>query len=164
MDLTKFTREELILTALKSEVEAKKIYSILAEMVKNAFLKERLNFLAAEEEKHRQFFEELYKKEFPGKEISLPEKTPVPLPEMIITKETVPLTEVLEMAMRAEMAAYEFYNSLADLYKEEAGTENMLRYIASMEMGHYRLLEIERQQAQRFEDFDIAWSMIHIGP
>ena len=164
MDLTKFTREELILTALKSEVEAKKIYSILAEMVKNAFLKERLNFLAAEEEKHRQFFEELYKKEFPGKEISLPEKTPVPLPEMIITKETVPLTEVLEMAMRAEMAAYEFYNSLADLYKEEVGTENMLRYIASMEMGHYRLLEIERQQAQRFEDFDIAWSMIHIGP
>jgi len=164
MNLTGFSKEELILTALKNEEEAKKIYSTLAGGVKNAFLKERLNFLAGEEEKHRQFFEELYKKEFPGKEISLPEKTPVPLPEVVITKETVALTEVLEMAMKAEMAAYEFYNSLADLYKEKTEIENMLHYIASMEMGHYRLLEIERQQAQRFEDFDIAWPMIHIGP
>lgn len=40
----------------------------------------------------------------------------------------------------------------------------MIFYVASMEMGHYRLLEIERENAERFEVFEVSWPDIHVGP
>ena len=50
MDLSRYTLEDVLLTALKSEYEANLLYSKLAESTKNAFLKERLMFLAKEEQ------------------------------------------------------------------------------------------------------------------
>jgi rubrerythrin len=70
---------------------------------------------------------------------------------------------VLDQAMAAEQAAYDFYRGLAGRYADEA-TRNMIFYIASMERGHYRLLEIEKQNAEEFEAFDVSWPDIHVGP
>jgi rubrerythrin len=164
MDLSAYTEEELILSAMKSEVEAKDVYSKIAERVKNYFLKEKLNFLAQEEEKHRLFFKELYKEKFQGKEITLPEKTPVPLPEIKFSDESVPLSVVLESAMEAESAAHDFYLSMAKGYEENPEVKKTLQYFATMEMGHYKLLEIERKNALDFEQYDQVWPMMHAGP
>jgi rubrerythrin len=163
MDLTRFSKEELFVSAIKSEVESREVYSKLAERVKNAFLKDRLRFLASEEEKHRIFLEGAFNKEFPDKELILPEKTPVPLPEIKISDEMAPLSEVFESAMDAELASQEFYSSFAAGFPEDTDMRKTLELFAVMEMGHYRILEIERDNMKRFESYDAYWPMIHVG-
>jgi rubrerythrin len=164
VDLSIYSVEDLVVTALKSENEAKVAYTQLAEGVENFILKERLLFLAGEEEKHREFFERLYKKNFPDKEMLLPDESSVPLPEIQIDAENLPISEILESAMEAEVAAHDFYNSLADRFDEQPDIKKMLLFIASMELGHYKILEIERDNAKRFEDYDSEWPMMHVGP
>jgi rubrerythrin len=163
MDLKKYKLDELLLTAMKAEVDANAVYRGLAARVKNAMLKDRLAFLAAEEEKHRRYFEAQFRKDFPGQEIKLPAKGVVPLPEVKLEGDDTPLDQVFAQAMAAEMAAYDFYRGIAALYADEA-TRNMIFYVAAMEMGHYRLLEIEKENAARYEVFDVDWPMVHEGP
>jgi len=164
MDLTQFSLEELLLTAIKSEVEAHSIYSGLAKQVKNAVLKDHLNFLAGEEEKHRGFLEDAYHEIFPEREIKLPDKTPVPLPSIHIEHELVKLSEVLEQAMKAELAAHEFYRDLAPRFEDNPGIKNMLLKLSEMEMKHYEILKEEKEKAEKAEDAEIDWGMIHVGP
>ena len=165
MDLSIYSVEDLILTARKSESEAQEAYSQLAGGIKNFALKERLTFLAGEEDKHGQFFEKLYHKQFPQKQMVLPQgATPVPLPEISIDTEQIPLSEILQGAMKAESAAREFYTGLADRFDGEPEIQRMLHYIAAMELGHYKILEIEVENARKFEDYDSEWPMMHVGP
>ena len=164
MDLSKFNEETLLLAALRSEVDSKAVYQQVADRVKNALLKDKLNFISAEEGKHRSFIEGVYKERFPDKEIGIPENSPVPLPEIRITDEMMPLSEVFSMAMNAETAAYEFYQQLAGLYGDEPRLKNTIAYVASKEMGHYKLLEIEKDNMERFEDFDVYLPQVHVGP
>ena len=144
MDLSIYSVEDLILTARKSESEAQQAYSGLAAGIKNFALRERLNFLAGEEDKHGRFFEQLYHKQYPQKEMILPRgDSPVPLPRISIDTENMPLSEILEGAMKAETAAREFYLGLVDRFDGQPEIQRMLHYIASMELGHYKILEIE---------------------
>jgi len=164
MDLSEFDERTLLLAALRSEIDSKLVYQQVADRVKNALLKDKLNFISAEEEKHRSVIEGVYKERFPNKEIAIPENSPVPLPEIRITDEMMPLSEVFSMAMNAETAAYEFYQQLAGLYEDDPRLNKMIAYIASMELGHYKLLEIEKDNMKRFEDFDVYLPHIHVGP
>jgi rubrerythrin len=163
MDLSGLSKEELFVSAIKSEVESREVYSRLSESVRNVFLKDRLTFLASEEEKHRAFLESAFRREFTDQELILPEKTPVPLPEIRIPDEMVPLSEVLESAMNAELASQEFYSSFAAEYPDGTDMRKTLELFAGMEMGHYRLLEMERDNMKRFESYDDYWPMMHIG-
>jgi rubrerythrin len=164
MDLSEFDEGTLLLAALRSEIDSKLVYQQVADRVKNALLKDKLNFISAEEEKHRSVIEGVYRERFPNKEIAIPENSPVPLPEIKITDEMMPLSEVFSMAMNAETAAYEFYQQLAGLYEDDPRLNKMIAYIASMEMGHYKLLEIEKHNIERFEDFDVYLPHVHLGP
>ena len=163
MDLITFNDEELFLTAIRAEVDSNKVYSKLADGVKNAFLKNKLRFLADEEEKHQQYLEKAFSDRFPGKEIELPEKTIVPLPEPKIPKERVPVSEVIQSAMNAELAAQEFYKSFAARFDNLPELKKTLEYFATMEQGHYKILEIEKQNIEKFEDYDDYWPMMHMG-
>jgi rubrerythrin len=164
MDLKGYSLEDIILTAIKSEVEANTIYTQLAERVKNSILKDRLRFLAAEEAKHMAFIEALHRREFPGKPIVLPERTPVPMPGIEIPAEHVPLSKVIKSAMDAERAASQFYTAFARSYTKDPQVTKMLQYFASMEMTHYEVLEHEKDTADKLEDFDGMWPMMHAGP
>ncbi len=161
MDLHTYNLEELLLATLKSEVDSKEVYLKLADRIENAFLKDKLKFLAGEEEKHKTFVESLYAKEFPEKEILIPGKTPVPLPRIKIEG---PVSEVIGSAMEAETAAYDFYNLLSDRFPDNSAIKKTLVYLARMEMGHYKLLEIEKETIDKYEDYDTLWPMIHLGP
>jgi len=163
MDYSKYSVKDCLLTAIKSEIEAKAIYKAIAEQVKNMMLKDRLLFIAEEEVKHREYFESLFKKLFPGEKIVLPEKSPVPLPEIKINKENILLSEIFAKAMEAEMAAFDFYTQLSKKFGDEE-TKKMLTYIAYMEKGHYNLLELERRAIEEAEDYEINWPMTHVGP
>jgi len=175
MDLSKYELRDLILTALKSEVDAEQIYTMMGESVKNFALSDRFKFLADEEQKHAGYFRSYYERKFPGEPVELPDECPVPLPKVTIESETMPISDVLAMAKRAEQAAFDFYSTLAEQIPEEeelavsdmekrSSVKGMLLYIASMEMAHYRMLEIEEQNAKENEQYEIIWNMTHLGP
>ena len=164
VDLTKYTIEELLCTALKSEAESKTVYTKLAAIIKNDLIKDKLLFLAKEEEKHRQFIEKIFKQRFPGKHPILPKKNSIPLPGIISLDENTPLSSVLQSAMQAEQAANEFYKSLAQRFKDDSSIKNNLLYFADMELQHYKILEMEKESMERFEQADVYWPMVHAGP
>ncbi len=163
MDLKKFSDEELFLSAMKAEVDRKEKYTELADGVKNAFLKDKLRFLADEEDKHRIFLEDAYWNRFAGKEIELPEKSFVPLPEIWIPDEFVSISEVIVSAIEAELAAQEFYDSFANQLEDDPDLKKTLEYFAAMELGHSRILELEKENIEKFEEYDEYWSMVQMG-
>ena len=163
MNLEAYTVDTLLLTAIKSEVESHGVYSLLAGRVKNALLKERLNFLAGEEARHRHILQGIFKEKFPDQDLELPEKSPVPLPRVIISDELMPLNEIFQMAMHAEKAAYDFYQGLAERFEED-DLVNVILYVARMELGHYELLKVESESLERFEEANIHIPFIHEGP
>jgi len=164
MNVDKYSKKDLLLTALKSEEDSKNVYRDLAGRVKNFMLKDKLEFLSAEEQKHYDFISNLWKEEFPAEKIILPDKTPVPLPEITIDSEELRFSDIFLQAMNAEKAAHYFYLSLANKFKKDDDLSRRLKYIASMEMGHYRLLELEKEQAEEFEKYDAEFDMMHVGP
>ncbi|UCD92130.1 MAG: ferritin family protein [Methanobacteriota archaeon] len=163
MDLSEFNTEDLLLAAIKSEIGANEAYTKLAGGVKNAFLKDRLKFLAEEEMKHRETLITVFKETFMGKEPVVPDETPVPLPDIVVPDEKVPLSRILQSAMDAEIAAHEFYKSLTGRF-DNPTMQASIAYLAAMEMGHYNLLQMDKQMAEDFEDYDEYWPMMHAGP
>ncbi|MDI6851201.1 MAG: ferritin family protein [bacterium] len=162
MDLSKFSLKDVILTAIKSEVESKELYEKMKNRISNFVLKDKFEFLAKEEEKHREFFEKLFSQNFPGETVLLPEKSPVPLPEIGPEVEKLPVSDVLEIAMQAELKASEFYKSMINLFSDEM-IKKTLEYISTVELSHYKLLETERDYAKKFEDYETEWPGFHIG-
>ena len=160
MNLSSYNLEDLLLAAIKSEIDSKRIYEELSQKFKNAFLKDKLKFLAAEEEKHRVFIDYVYRKNFKDKEPILPKKNIVPLPQ-INTEGTA--SSIFQSAMEAELAAADFYDSLAEKFADTPEIKKTLQYLAVMEKGHYNLLEGEKTIIDRYEDFDTIWPMTHIG-
>ncbi len=164
LNLDGYGIDELLLAALRSEIDAERVYSRLGKRVKNAFLRDRLKFLAGEERRHRDGLRRMYAQLYPRRELKVPARSPVPLPEIEVRDERVPLSEVLHSAMKAERAAYLFYQELALKFRNHPGRRNLLLHFASMEQGHYRLLESEKQVVERMEEWGEEQEMVHVGP
>jgi len=49
------------------------------------------------------------------------------------------------------------------LYESNPTIKKTIEYVATMEIGHYKLIEIEKDNMKKFEDFDIYLPMIHVG-
>jgi rubrerythrin len=164
MDLAKFALADLLLAAVKSEIESQAIYSKVAKRVKNAFLKERLEFLSLEEKKHQTALESIFRQRFPGQNIVVPDRPVVPLPEIRFSDDEVPLSEIFAQAMNAEQAAHDFYLQLAEFFGDDFEKKNLLLYFSMMEMGHYKLLDLEKSNLERLEEFSQEQELIHLGP
>ena len=163
MNLSNFDLEELLLAAIKSEIDSNKLYSKMAKKTKNGLLNDKLEFLAKEEEKHKIFIEEIYMNHFPENKIVIPTKTPVPIPEVVFSEDKS-LSKLLTEAMNAEQSASKFYKSLSERFEEGTKIHNTLIYFSDMEVGHYKILEMEKETMERFEEGDVYWPMVHIGP
>ena len=157
MDLSSFCEEEIFLSAMRVELDKKEFYRKLANDVTNTFLKDKLNFLADEEERHQLFLEETYWNWFAGKDVELPEKTFVPLPELKLPPENIHLSKIVDSIMIAELAVQDFYNSFAEMIENDIELKNMLKYFANMELQHYKILELEKESIQNFEEIDDSW-------
>jgi len=163
MDLSSFDLEDLLFAAIKSEIDSRILYSKMARKTKNGLLKDKLEFLANEEEKHRNFIEEIYMNHFPNNEIILPKSTPVPIPKLEFSEGTS-MSRLLSQAMNAEQSASKFYKSLTGRFEKGTKFYNTLVYFSDMEIGHYKILEIEKESMERFEEGDVYWPMVHMGP
>jgi rubrerythrin len=163
MDLNSFDLEELLLAAVKSEEESNQLYLKMAKKTKNGLLGDKLEFLAKEENKHRKFIEEIYTNHYPDNELVLPRESPVPLPKIEFDEKT-PLSQLLTQAMKAEVSASQFYKSLSNRFENGSKIHNTLLYFSDMEIGHYKILEMEKESMERYEEGDVYWPMVHVGP
>jgi len=163
MYLGSYKLEDLLLAAIKSEEDSNQLYSKMAKKTENGLLKDKLEFLADEENKHRRFIEEIYANHFPDNKLVLPKESPVPLPEVKFAEDTQ-LSKLLLQAMNAEMEACEFYKNLADRFEAGSKIYNTLVYFSDMEFGHYKILDMEKESMERFEEGDVYWPMVHVGP
>jgi rubrerythrin len=178
MDLKQYSKKDIILSALKSEIDSEKTYLELAKRIKNIMLADRLKFLAREEKNHAVFLKDLFKTEFPGEQPKVPDEGVIPLPEINIEDESLPISELLDQAKENEQVAATFYSSMISIFSdvdqpapvsEETQTRlknvrNSLLYLATMEIGHAKILETEAEHARRNEHDTMEWDMIHVGP
>lgn len=152
--------------AIRSEISARDFYERLKNRLKEGMepLKEKLEFLKGEEEKHLRLLTSLYQKAFPKTPLRLPKKDIAPLPKIPL-KGKISLSHLLEKAMAAELASEEFYESAKEKSEEE-NTRKVFSYLASMEKGHYFLLKAEYDLLTTFADYDSfkKFSLEHLGP
>jgi|UniRef100_A0A7C3UPN4 rubrerythrin len=152
--------------AIKSEVDAYKFYSSLERRIKKGMkaLKERIEFLKNEEEKHRLLLLTFFRKEFPKTKLRLPKKSIAPLPR-ISPKGELSLSDLLKAAMAAETASEDFYRSAKEKMENE-NTQRLLTYLANMEKGHHYLLKAEYDLLNTFESYSSykKFSLEHLGP
>ena len=66
--------------------------------------------------------------------------------------------------MESEKAASDYYISLSDKFTKDPEIKNTLVYFSDMEMQHYKILEMEKESMERFEEGDVYWPMVHAGP
>lgn len=127
--------------AIEREIKAKFMYKTIARYSQNPHFKVKMEFLAEEEQSHRDNLEDLYKK-IVGKtkdfdaNIQLPDESKVKgLAEMKIT-------ELLIIAIDKEKEANAFYVTLAS-NTEDYGVKDLFNYLAEEETTHRRILELE---------------------
>ena len=164
MDLDKFTNEQIFLAGIKAEMGAYAIYTALANAIENAYMKDKMLFLAAQEEKHRKGLIKMYKLETKKKTVRVPAETPVPLPFIKQPGKGVLPSEVIQSAMNAERNAEDFYTAFAHRFPAGSEQAYLLIYFASMEKGHYQLLETEKALLEKEEYYDNSFPMMHVGP
>jgi len=153
---------DLMAQAIRAEMEAQELYAGLAGQVKNFILNDKFKYLAKEEDGHRRLLIKLYEDRFPDHPLKIPDCSGTPLPNVQLSK-TNRLSDVLEVAMAAEKAAQKFYKNLAGKMDSEAD-KNLLMYLSNIEGGHYYFLNLEREQALRYEDYYEVSDMMSAGP
>ena len=154
--------DKLLIIAIKAEINAQKIYIELAGIAETFILKEKLTFLAGEEEKHETILRGIFDKHFPGREPRIVKKSVAPNPDIILDREA-PLSELLFQAMKAELEAEEFYTALSGKFPGAPNVGKMLNYLARVEHSHYQILKGEHEALLDFEQFDEYHEMMHIG-
>ena len=164
MDLDKFSNEQIFLAGIKAEMDAKAVYAALAKGIQNAYMKDKMVFLANQEEKHRKGLIKMYLKETKKKAVTVPDETPVPMPFLKMPGKGTLVSEVVQSAMNAERNAEDFYTAFAHRFPVGSEQAYLLLYFASMEKGHYLLLENEKALMEKEEYYDNSFPMMHVGP
>lgn len=150
-DLSQLTVKELLGMACRAEIEAHKTYKDMADSIHNPLLKEKFQWLAFEENKHRESLLMLFKSLFREEKMEIPEKTDQELLPSIRFTPDSSLVDILFQAMNAEKAAQDFYSNLAQRIKDPQ--HRILNYLSHVEHSHFEMLKSEYTMALEFEDY-----------
>jgi rubrerythrin len=137
--------------ASRAEMDANKIYSDLAHSLKNPLLKEKFQWLAFEENKHKESLAKLFLSLFREEKMEIPDSTDEALLPSINFTPSSSLVDILYQAMKAEEAAGDFYLNLAQ--KVSDPQQKILKYLSHVEHSHYTMLKSEYLMAQEFDDY-----------
>jgi rubrerythrin len=140
------TTLEVLSIAIKSEIDAVKLYTRMKEKVNSEDLKEKMDFLISQEHKHEQILTEVYEKKFPEVKLALPPASIVPMIDEVLSRDST-LKELFDAGMKAEKMAEKFYNDLARKTNDQRA-RSILLYMANMEQSHYAILEAEWKQLE----------------
>jgi rubrerythrin len=150
-DLSKQTVDELLGVAIRSEIDSNKTYGAWADRLSNPLLKEKLQWLANEEQRHKEILENLFNELYPHKELHIPDEVPEELMKRITITPSSTLADFLYQAMETEKSAETFYAKLAGRVEEKQ--KKILNYLSSVEHSHYMMLKSEHTIALTFEDY-----------
>lgn len=161
------TTLEVLGVAIKSEIEAIKLYTRMKEKAKNPDLQTKIDFLIAQEKNHEKILTEAYAKRFPGVDLSVPPQTLIPSVSDVLSRDAT-LKELFAAAMEAEQKADVFYTDLAKKTRDQS-SRSMLEYLASMERSHYSILEGEFRALEITEDYNTddflrGERLMNVGP
>ena len=151
LDISTAPAKELLATAVKAEIDANQTYSDIASNLSNSLLKEKFQWLAYEENKHKEILEKLFTTMNPGEEIPIPDTVDEDLLPSIHLTPTSSLVEILYQAMESEKSAENFYAALTS--RVEEAQKKVLEYLSKVEHSHYMMLKSEYTLAQEFEDY-----------
>ncbi|MFQ6109819.1 MAG: ferritin family protein [Candidatus Aminicenantales bacterium] len=151
LDIQKAPLKELLGFAIRSEIDSHDVYSDLAQKYSNPLLKEKFEWLAFEEGKHRITLEKLFDALLPDEKLEIPDKPSKELFKRIVITPTSTLVDLLYQAMESEKRAEEFYGRLAD--RIGPPHHKILEYLSQVEHSHYTMLSGEYVLAQGFEDY-----------
>lgn len=151
LDVSTAPTKELLAMAIKAEIEANKTYSDIASTLTNPLLQEKFQWLANEENRHKEILEKFFGFFNPGKDIPLPDKVDEDLlPSIHITPSST-LVDILYQAMESEKRAESFYINLSKRF--ENPQKKILEYLSKVEHSHSTMLMSEYALAQDFEDY-----------
>jgi rubrerythrin len=117
----------------------------------NPLLKEKFQWLAYEENKHKEILEKLFTAMNPGEDIAIPDSVDEDLLPSIHLTPSSTLVEILYQAMESEKSAENFYATLTQ--RVEEAQKKVLEYLSKVEHSHYTMLKSEYALAQEFEDY-----------
>ena len=133
---------EALATAIYNEQSAFDFYKGLSEIIKNQSGKEKFKFLAADEKRHRELLEAHYKKTTGGKEFPF---DPAKLKTIEVeVRDNTTAAEALDIGIKAEKEAYEFYSKSAE-QTQDPDAKKMFLMLAEQEDRHHNLLIAEKQ-------------------
>jgi rubrerythrin len=129
--------------AICREIGARDFYGKISNAIKNPEGKERFKRLSGDEEGHRIKLETWYKKFF--NKVFVADKKELEESEIkgFQVDEKAGAMMALDIAIKAEMKAEEFYSSQAEAV-EDPQFKDLLVKLAGEEHGHYELLLAER--------------------
>lgn len=162
-----FTTLEVLTIGIKAEMAAVALYTKMKEMSAGKDLRETMDFLIGQEQRHEEIMREAFSKQFPEVDLKLPKNTIVPMVDDSIG-EDAGMKKLFETAMEAEKKANEFYTDLASKTRDP-NSRKLLEYLASMERSHLSILQAEFHQFelstdQDLDDFLRGERMMHFGP
>jgi len=129
-------------TAIYNEQSAFDFYTGLSEIIKNKSGKKKFEFLASDEKRHRELLEAHYKKTTEGKEFPFdPARVKIIKVEV---RDNTTAAEALDIGIKAEKEAYEFYSKSAE-DTQDPDAKKMFLMLAEQEDRHYNLLTAEKQ-------------------
>ncbi|HEY5133845.1 MAG TPA: ferritin family protein [Candidatus Krumholzibacteriaceae bacterium] len=146
---------QVLAGAIYREIGARNFYKRISGAIKNADGKERFKRLSSDEERHRAKLEGWYRKLFDGKFIADEKELRDAEIKGVHVDDKTGAMAALDIAIKAEMQAEEFYALEAEKVTESELKELLLK-LSGEEHGHYELLEAERSSlAGGFYWFDI---------
>jgi len=158
---------EILGIAVRAEIDAAALYRSLYGRVKNEVLKQKLDFLAKEEDRHKILLERLFKDKYPGQTLRVPEAARPA--KGIPSVETMAVIDLFKLAMGKEKEAEAVYQD-AKVRIEDPAAKKMLDYLSRVERSHYYMLKSEVDLLQAFPDayevegFHIGQDLFHVGP
>lgn len=133
---------EALSLAIYNEQSAFDFYTQLSDTIKNPSGKEKFKFLASDEKRHRELLEKYYT------QVTGEQKFPFDANKMkriqVEVKDNTTAYEALDIGIKAEKEAYEFYAKSAESSKD-LKAKKMFLMLAGEEDRHYNVLMAERQ-------------------
>ena len=153
--------------AVRAEMDAAEIYRGLHGRVKNEALKQKLDFLAREEDRHKAILERLFRDHFPNRTLVIPAQGRRPKKAAAVDEATSVL-ELFKLAMTKEKEAEAYYREAKGL-AEDDHSKRVLDYLSRTERSHYYMLRSEIDLLVRFPEYYNAddahegQDLFHIG-
>lgn len=147
----KIKPQDVYPVAVRAEMDAAALYRDLQGRVRNEVLKQKLDFLAKEEDRHKALLERLFRDHFPERKLIVPAEAKRGRARIFLEGSAAVL-DLFRLAMAKEKEAEEFYRD-AKAKVDDAGSRKVLEYLRRVERSHYYMLQSEIALLEKFPDY-----------